>query len=90
VRLSWSPHKVQKSYALLQWFFLSLCSCPGMIPACSFYSLKEVTGLQNVGMWYNPNEREREPRPRKGLIRWHRGLHYGGMASVLLALLLRV
>jgi hypothetical protein len=29
-------------------------------------------------------------RPRVGLIRWRHGLHYGGMASVLLALLLHV
>jgi hypothetical protein len=29
-------------------------------------------------------------RPREGLIRWRRGPHCGGMASVLLALLLHV
>jgi hypothetical protein len=29
-------------------------------------------------------------RPQEVLIRWRRGLHCGGMASVLLALLLRV
>jgi hypothetical protein len=54
-----------------------------------FYSLKEVQGYKTLtysvtfargGAW----------RPRKGLIRWRRGLHYGGMASVLLALLLHV
>jgi hypothetical protein len=66
-------------------FFLSL----GTIPACSFYSLKEVQGykmlvcgvpLAGGGAW----------RPRKGLIRWRCGLRYGGMASVLLALQLHV
>jgi hypothetical protein len=31
---------------------------------------------------------EGAPRPREGLIRWQRGLHYGDMALVLLALLL--
>jgi hypothetical protein len=29
-------------------------------------------------------------RPREGLIRWRHGPHYGGMALVLLALLLHV
>jgi hypothetical protein len=29
-------------------------------------------------------------RPREGLIRWRRGPHCGGMASVLLALLLHI
>jgi hypothetical protein len=90
VRLSWSPRKVQKSCALLWWFFFfSSCSCPGMIPACSFYSLKEVQGYKML-VCGAILMREREPRPREGLIRWRRGLHCGGMASVLLALLLRV
>jgi hypothetical protein len=62
---------------------------PRLIPACFFYSLKEVQGykmlvcgvtLAGGGAW----------RPRKGLIRWQCGPHCGGMASVLLALLLCV
>jgi hypothetical protein len=33
---------------------------------------------------------EGAPRPREGLIRWRRGLHCGGVALVLLALLLHI
>jgi hypothetical protein len=67
------------------YFFPSL----GMIPACFFYSLKEVQG-------YNMLVRgaifvgEGAQRPREGLIRWRRGPHCRGMVSVLLALLLHV
>jgi hypothetical protein len=69
--------------------FLSLFSPPGTVPACSFYSLKEVQsyrmlvcGVTLVG--------EGAPRPREDLIQWRRGLHCGGMALVLLVLLLPV
>jgi hypothetical protein len=58
-------------------------------PVCSFYSLKEVRsykilvhGVTLVG--------EEAQRPREGLIRWRRGPHCGGIALVLLALLLHV
>jgi hypothetical protein len=58
-----------------------------MVPACTFYSLKEVQGYKMlvrgvilVG--------EGAPRPREGLIRQRRGLYCGGMALVLLTLLL--
>jgi hypothetical protein len=60
---------------------------PRTVPACSFYSLKEVQGYKMlvcdvilVG--------EGAPRPREP--RWRRGLHCRGMALVLLALLLHV
>jgi hypothetical protein len=66
-------------------FFLS----PGMIPACSFYSLKEVQGYKILARGVTLAG-EGAQRPREGLIRWRRGLHCGGMTSVLLALLLRV
>jgi hypothetical protein len=66
-------------------FFLS----PGMIPACSFYSLKEVQGYKILARGMTLAG-EGAQRPREGLIRWRRGLHCGGMTSVLLALLLRV
>jgi hypothetical protein len=69
-----------------------MCLCPvsiGTVPACSFYSLKEVQGYKMlvcgvilVG--------EGAQRHRKGLIRWRRGPHCGGMALVLLTLLLHV
>jgi hypothetical protein len=56
-----------------------------MVPACSFYSLKEVQG-------YRMSVRDpcwgSSPGASGGLIRWCRGLHCRGMASVLLALLL--
>jgi hypothetical protein len=66
-----------------------VCSCVSSflraVPACSFYSLKEVQGYKMlvhgailVG--------ERAPRPREGLIWWGCGLHCRGMAVVLLAL----
>jgi hypothetical protein len=77
-------------FLLLLWFFFFfLFSSLEMILACSFYRLKEVQGykmlvcgvtLAGGGAW----------RPREGLIRWRRGPYCGGMASVLLALLLRV
>jgi hypothetical protein len=68
---------------------LSVCVPPpfGTVPACSFYSRKEVQsykmlarGVIVVG--------EGARRPREGLIRWRRGLHCRGVALVLLALLL--
>jgi hypothetical protein len=42
-------------------------SLPGMVPACSFYSLKEVQGYKILvcGMILVG---ERAPRPREGLI----------------------
>jgi hypothetical protein len=59
----------------------------GTVPAYCFYSLKEVQsykmlvrGVTLIG--------EGALRPREGLIRWRRELHCGGMALVLLALLL--
>jgi hypothetical protein len=61
----------------------------GTIPACSFYSPKEVQGYKMlvrgailVG--------EGAPRPQEGLIWWRRGLYYRGMVLILLALLLHV
>jgi hypothetical protein len=60
-----------------------VCPC-GTVPACSFYSLKEVQGYKTlvrgvilVG--------EIAPGPREGLIWWGRDLHCRGMALVLLA-----
>jgi hypothetical protein len=64
-----------------------VCSCIallGTVPACSFYSLKEVQGYKMlvrgvilVG--------ERAPGPQEGLIWWGHDLHYRVMALVLLA-----
>jgi hypothetical protein len=54
-----------------------------MVPACSFYSLKEVQDYKTLVCGRS--------LPRKqpgGLIQWRRGLHCRGMASVLLVLLL--
>jgi hypothetical protein len=60
-----------------------------MIHACSFYSLKEVQGYMMLA--YGVTLPVEEPGGlRKGLIWWQRGLYCGGMASVLLVLLLRV
>jgi hypothetical protein len=66
-----------------------VCHCFGTVPACSFFSLKEVQG-------YNMLARgvilvgEGAQRPQEGLIQWRRGPHCGGMTVVLLALLLHV
>jgi hypothetical protein len=60
-----------------------------MIPTCSFYSLKEVQGYKMLSCGVTLAG-EGAQRPREGLIRWRRGLYCGGMALVLLALLLRV
>jgi hypothetical protein len=60
-----------------------------MVPACSFYSLKEVQGYKTLARGVILVG-EGAQRPWEGLIRWRRGLHYGGMALVLLALLLHV
>jgi hypothetical protein len=60
-----------------------------MIPTSSFYSLKEVQGYKILvrGAIFVG---EGAQRPREGLIRWRRGPHCRGMASVLLTLLLHV
>jgi hypothetical protein len=65
-----------------------LCLSCETVPACSFYSLKEVQGYKILvrGMILV----EGAQRPREGLIWWRRGPHCGGMALVLLALLLHV
>jgi hypothetical protein len=75
---------------------LALCCCgrcfflsPRIIPACSFYSFKYVQGYKMLARGVTLAG-EGAQRPREGLIRWRRGLHCGGMASVLLAMLLRV
>jgi hypothetical protein len=59
------------------------------VPACSFYSLKEVQGYKRLvcGVILAG---EAALGPRGGLIRWRRGLYCGGMASLLQALLLHV
>jgi hypothetical protein len=73
-----------------------LCLCEGSsffflasrtVPACSFYSLKEVQGLQDVGAWEILTG-EAAPGPLGGLIWWRHGLYCRVMASILLALLL--
>jgi hypothetical protein len=61
----------------------------GTVPACSFYSLKEVQG-HKMSVRGAIFVGEGVQRPREGLIRWRRGLHCRGMALVLLALLLHV
>jgi hypothetical protein len=61
----------------------------GTVPACSFYSLKEVQGYKMLVRGVTLVG-EGALRPREGLIRWRRGLHYIGMALVLLALPLHV
>jgi hypothetical protein len=50
------------------------------VPACSFYSLKEVQGYEMLvrGVILAPG-------PQEGLIWWGRDLHCRGMALVLLA-----
>jgi hypothetical protein len=74
-------------FVLLRGFVFS--SPFGMIPACSFYSLKKVQGYNNVGTrcdlagWG-------ARKPLKDLIWWRHDRYGGGMASVVLALLLRV
>jgi hypothetical protein len=84
VWLYWCPRNVQESYLFVcPGFFLS-----GTVPACFFYSLKEVQGYKMLlhGVILVGGAQ----RPREGLIRWWRGPHCGGMALVLLALLLHV
>jgi hypothetical protein len=67
---------------------ICLCAAPfGTVPACSFYSLKEVQGYKMLAHGVILVG-EGALRPREGLIRWRRGLHCGGVALVLLALLL--
>jgi hypothetical protein len=79
--------RVLSCFVLLWWlfFFRPL----GMIPACSFYHLKEVQGYKMLARGVTLAG-EGAQRLQEGLIRWRRGLHYGGMALVLLALLLHV
>jgi hypothetical protein len=58
--------------------------CLRTVPACSFYSLKEVQGykmLVHVVILVG----ERAPRPQEGLIWWGRDSHCIGMVLVLLA-----
>jgi hypothetical protein len=82
--------RVVCSCVYLVLFRCSWSSSPSeTVPACSFYSIKEVQGYKMlvrgailVG--------EGAQRPREGLIWWRRGLHCRGMALVLLALLLLV
>jgi hypothetical protein len=66
---------------------VSLFSSLVMVTACSFYSLKEVQGYRILVRGVTL-VREGAPRPREGLIRWRHGLHYGGMALIVLTLLL--
>jgi hypothetical protein len=61
----------------------------GTVPACSFYSLKEVQGYKILVRGVTLVG-EGAQRPREGLIRLRHGLHCRGMALVLLALLLHV
>jgi hypothetical protein len=75
--------RVSSRFVLLLWLSSRTA------PACSFYSLKEVQGYKMlvcgvilVG--------EGVQRPQEGLIQCRHGPHYGGMALVLLALLLHV
>jgi hypothetical protein len=74
---------------LCLWEAFSFFSHRRTVPTCSFYSLKEVQGYKMLvcGVILAG---EAALGPRWGLIRWQRGLYYGGMASVLLALLLHV
>jgi hypothetical protein len=69
---------------LLLWSLLSRT-----VPACSFYSLKEVHGYKMLECGVTLTGEEAQ-RPWEGLIRWQRGLYCGDMALVLLALLLHV
>jgi hypothetical protein len=69
-----------------------ICLCVvvfGTVPACSFYSLKEVQGYNMLACGVILVG-EGAQRPREGLIRWRCGPHCGGMVVVLLALLLHV
>jgi hypothetical protein len=66
---------------------VSLFSSLVTVTACSFYRLKEVQGYKMLVRGVTLVG-EGAPRPREGLIRWRRGLHYGGMALILLTLLL--
>jgi hypothetical protein len=66
---------------------VSLFSSLVTVTACSFYSLKEVQGYRMLVRGVTLVG-EGAPRPREGLIRWRRGLHYGGMELILLVLLL--
>jgi hypothetical protein len=65
------------------------CLSRGTVLACSFYSLKEVQGYRMLVCGVTLVG-EGAQRPREGLIRRRRGPHCGGMALVLLALLLHV
>jgi hypothetical protein len=78
---------VLSCFVLLWWLFLFRPL--GMISVCSFYSLKEVQGYKILarGVTFAG---EGAQRPRESLIRWRRGLHCGGMALVLLTVLLHV
>jgi hypothetical protein len=63
-------------------------SYPRTVPACSFYSLKEVQGYKML-VHGTILAREVAQGPREVLIWWRRVLHYRGMELVLLALWLQ-
>jgi hypothetical protein len=77
------------SVRVLSCFVLLLWLSSGTVPACSFYSLKEVQGYKILVRGVTLAG-EGAQKPREGLIRWRHGLHCGGIALVLLAFLLHV
>jgi hypothetical protein len=74
----------------------ALCCCggtsfrhpPGTIPACFFYSLKEVQGYKMLA--YGVTLLVEDPEASEGPYPVGHDMHCGGMASTLLALLLCV
>jgi hypothetical protein len=72
---------------LCEGFTTSLFRVSRMVPACSFYSLKEVQGYKILCV-REIIVGEAASGPRGGLIRQRRGWYCRGMASVLMVLLL--